>query len=186
MRAIDTKAASKLLFINQTSLILLAPALYAASIYMILKRLIIILDAQRYSLVRVSWLIRFFVGCDVLSFLTQGAGMYSHYRVVFFTPAVLTSVAHRRCNASLKIIQQTWPNGPWKLSRYWGSSNSAYWLHPFHGRDRYLPFQDSTSTNREVYCRADSLASVHTCAVHWKHSNHDPVDLSCGRVHSRS
>lgn len=75
MRAIDTKAASKLLFINQTSLILLAPALYAASIYMILKRLIIILDAQRYSLVKVHWLTRFFVGCDVFSFLTQGAGM---------------------------------------------------------------------------------------------------------------
>ncbi|OAQ98542.1 hypothetical protein LLEC1_04166 [Akanthomyces lecanii] len=74
MRALDTKAASKLLFINQTSVILLAPALYAASIYMILKRVIILLDAQAYSLIRVQWLTRVFVGGDVVSFLLQGAG----------------------------------------------------------------------------------------------------------------
>jgi hypothetical protein len=74
MRAIDTEVANKILFVNQTSLILLAPALYAASIYMILRRLILILDAERYSLVPVRWLTKIFVGCDVLSFLAQGAG----------------------------------------------------------------------------------------------------------------
>lgn len=78
MRALDTKAASKLLFINQTSVILLAPALYAATIYMVLKRLIILLEAQAYSLIRVQWLTRVFVGCDVVSFLLQAAGQYSH------------------------------------------------------------------------------------------------------------
>lgn len=78
MRAIDTGVASNIHFVNQTSLILLAPALYAASIYMVLKRLILILDVDSYSLVRIRWLTRIFVGCDVLSFLAQGAGQYLH------------------------------------------------------------------------------------------------------------
>ncbi|KAK3332840.1 RTA1 like protein-domain-containing protein [Cercophora scortea] len=61
-------------FIMQTLLILLGPALYAASIYMVLARLIRLLDAHQYSLVRTSWLTSIFVAGDVLSFLTQGAG----------------------------------------------------------------------------------------------------------------
>ncbi|KAL4930261.1 RTA1 domain-containing protein [Aspergillus undulatus] len=58
----------------QTVLILLAPALYAASIYMVLGRLIIYLDAQHLSLVRVSWMTKIFVTGDVISFLMQCAG----------------------------------------------------------------------------------------------------------------
>jgi hypothetical protein len=77
LRAMDATQAEKLLFINQTTLILLAPALYAASIYMILKRIFVLLEAESYSLVSVRWLTRFFVGCDILSFLTQGAGLLS-------------------------------------------------------------------------------------------------------------
>lgn len=68
--------AEKITFIVQTILILLAPALFAASIYMSLKRVIMLLDAAPYSLINVRWLTRFFVGCDVVSFLTQGAGTY--------------------------------------------------------------------------------------------------------------
>ncbi|KAK3693198.1 RTA1 like protein-domain-containing protein [Podospora appendiculata] len=61
-------------FIMQTLLILLGPTLYAASIYMVLARLIRLLDAHQYSLVRTSWLTTIFVSGDVLSFITQGAG----------------------------------------------------------------------------------------------------------------
>ncbi|KAK3315874.1 RTA1 like protein-domain-containing protein [Apodospora peruviana] len=61
-------------YIMQTLTILLGPTLYAASIYMVLGRLIRMLDAGQYSIVRPSWLTKIFVGGDVLSFLTQGAG----------------------------------------------------------------------------------------------------------------
>ncbi|KAK3350323.1 RTA1 like protein-domain-containing protein [Lasiosphaeria hispida] len=61
-------------FIIQTLLILLAPALYAASIYMVLGRLIRLLDAHQHSLIRTNWLTKIFVLGDVLSFLTQSAG----------------------------------------------------------------------------------------------------------------
>lgn len=74
-RAADTKRATLGLYVMQTLLILLGPALYAASIYMILKRLLFVLDAQSYALVKARWLTVFFVGGDVMSFLLQAAGM---------------------------------------------------------------------------------------------------------------
>ncbi|KAL4863181.1 hypothetical protein BDV12DRAFT_177813 [Aspergillus spectabilis] len=67
------------LYALQTVLILLGPALYAASIYMVLGRLIIYLDAQEHSLVRVNWMTKIFVTGDVVSFLMQcgGGGLMS-------------------------------------------------------------------------------------------------------------
>ncbi|KAF4458680.1 rta1 domain-containing [Fusarium albosuccineum] len=61
-------------FIMQTLLLLLAPALFAASIYMILGRLIRMLDAEHYSVIRTRWLTKLFVLGDVLSFAVQGIG----------------------------------------------------------------------------------------------------------------
>jgi hypothetical protein len=60
----------------QSLLILLAPALFAASIYIILGRIILLVDGERYSLVRQKWLTKLFVTGDVLSFLMQGSGTY--------------------------------------------------------------------------------------------------------------
>ena len=61
----------------QSLLILLAPALFAASIYMVLGRLIIHAGAQHRSIIRITWLTKIFVGGDVLSFLLQSAGKKS-------------------------------------------------------------------------------------------------------------
>ncbi|KAL3470293.1 RTA1 like protein-domain-containing protein [Aspergillus californicus] len=65
---------SIVLYALQTVLILLAPALYAASIYMVLGRLVVSLDAQHLSVVRVNWMTKIFVTGDVVSFLMQGGG----------------------------------------------------------------------------------------------------------------
>ncbi|KAL4969919.1 RTA1 domain-containing protein [Aspergillus stella-maris] len=62
------------LYALQTVLILLAPALYAASIYMVLGRLVVHLDAEHLSVVRVNWMTKIFVTGDVVSFLAQCAG----------------------------------------------------------------------------------------------------------------
>lgn len=61
-------------FILQTLLILVAPALFAASIYMVLGRLIRLVRAESYSSIRPSWLTKIFVGGDILSFIVQLAG----------------------------------------------------------------------------------------------------------------
>ena len=58
----------------QSLLILVAPALFAASIYIILGRVILMVDGERYSLIRQKWLTKTFVTGDVLSFMMQGSG----------------------------------------------------------------------------------------------------------------
>ena len=58
----------------QALLILVAPALFAASIYIILGRIILLVDGERYSLVRQKWLTKVFVAGDVFSFLVQSGG----------------------------------------------------------------------------------------------------------------
>ena len=61
-------------YIMQSLLVLLAPALFAASIYMILGRLIVLVDGEAHSPIKVKWLTKIFVTGDVLSFLAQSAG----------------------------------------------------------------------------------------------------------------
>lgn len=58
----------------QSLLLLLAPALFAASVYMIFGRLIRLLGGERYSIIRVKWLTKIFVLGDALSFLVQSGG----------------------------------------------------------------------------------------------------------------
>jgi hypothetical protein len=58
----------------QYLLLLVAPALFAASIYIILGRIITMVDGERYALIRQKWLTKIFVTGDVISFLVQGGG----------------------------------------------------------------------------------------------------------------
>lgn len=58
----------------QTTLLLLGPSLLAASIYMVLGRMIRIIGAEELSPIRVNWLTKIFVIGDVLSFLMQSSG----------------------------------------------------------------------------------------------------------------
>ncbi|KAJ5770252.1 uncharacterized protein N7511_002303 [Penicillium nucicola] len=62
------------LYSISTIMILLAPPLYAASIYMTLGRLIRHLDAENLSVVPVKWLTAIFVTGDVIAFLMQASG----------------------------------------------------------------------------------------------------------------
>ena len=61
-------------YIIQSILLLLAPALFAASIYMMLGRIVLMLDAQRSLFIRRTWMTKIFVCGDVLSFLMQASG----------------------------------------------------------------------------------------------------------------
>lgn len=56
----------------QNVFLLLGPTLFAASIYMVLGRIIRSVHAEKYSLFRMNWLTKVFVMGDVLSFLVQG------------------------------------------------------------------------------------------------------------------
>ncbi|KAL5611362.1 hypothetical protein FOBRF1_007479 [Fusarium oxysporum] len=61
-------------FIMQNLLLLIGPPFYAVSIYMVLGRLIAVLNAEQYSIIKLKWLTKFFLIGDVLSILAQAAG----------------------------------------------------------------------------------------------------------------
>lgn len=63
-------------YIVQTLFLLLAPALLAASVYMLLGHIILLLQAESHALLGRKWLTKIFVTGDVLSFLLQGAGKH--------------------------------------------------------------------------------------------------------------
>ncbi|KAI5364497.1 Putative RTA-like protein [Septoria linicola] len=54
--------------------VLIAPSLFAASMYMELGRIIRLCGGEAYTIVRVSWLTKIFVIGDVAAFLLQGGG----------------------------------------------------------------------------------------------------------------
>lgn len=61
----------------QLLLLLIAPALFAASIYMVLGRIIALTEGECHSLIRQKWLTKIFVMGDVVSFIVQAAGELS-------------------------------------------------------------------------------------------------------------
>ncbi|KAL4892302.1 RTA1 like protein [Aspergillus ambiguus] len=72
--ACTTATADLILYIIQSIFILLGPVLFAASVYMVLARLIRSVNAEKYSLIRINWVTKAFVAGDIISFLVQGQG----------------------------------------------------------------------------------------------------------------
>ncbi|TQN71777.1 Protein RTM1 [Colletotrichum shisoi] len=62
-------------YIIQNVLLLVAPALMAASIYMILGRIIELTDGESHALIKRRWLTKVFVAGDVFSLLLQSSGV---------------------------------------------------------------------------------------------------------------
>ncbi|KAL7657622.1 hypothetical protein ACMYSQ_003790 [Aspergillus niger] len=58
----------------QSTLLLVAPALFAASIYMELCQIIALVKWGELAIIRVGWMTNIFVAGDMLSFLMQASG----------------------------------------------------------------------------------------------------------------
>jgi len=76
----DPEQWSKGPYIIQALLLLLGPPFYAASIYMVLGRLIRLLEADKFSMVRLKWLTKIFLFGDIVSILAQGMGEHETNR----------------------------------------------------------------------------------------------------------
>ena len=61
-------------YIIQNMFLLVAPSLFAATIYMVLGRIIRLLNAGHHSMVKVTRLTKYFVIGDAICFLAQGQG----------------------------------------------------------------------------------------------------------------
>lgn len=74
-RAVAYNRTSDLgIFVIQATFLVIAPAFYAASIYMTLSRIIRCVKGEHLSIIRVKWLTRIFVLGDVLSLTVQSGG----------------------------------------------------------------------------------------------------------------
>ncbi|KAF4633258.1 hypothetical protein G7Y89_g4864 [Cudoniella acicularis] len=76
-RAVNSKQSpnwSTTPYAIQSLMVLLAPTLFAASIYMVLARIIKLTDGESHSIIKARFLTATFVTGDVLSFLAQSAG----------------------------------------------------------------------------------------------------------------
>lgn len=130
---------------SHTIFVLVAPSVFAASIYMVLGRIMLITDGEQHSIIRGRWLTKIFVVGDVVSFLMQGAGggiMASGsidsmkmgeniiigglvVQILFFTCFVVTAgIFHARLtrvptNKSMQLYQ-LWPRSLYSL--YAGSA----------------------------------------------------------------
>ena len=80
--ATQTPDWTTLPYVIQSLLLLLGPTLLAASIYMVLGRLVVLLDGHSLSLIRPKWLTKVFVLGDVISFLAQSGGKEPNRRVL--------------------------------------------------------------------------------------------------------
>ncbi|KAE8441664.1 hypothetical protein EG329_004585 [Mollisiaceae sp. DMI_Dod_QoI] len=74
------------IYIMQQLMLLLAPALFAASIYMTLGRIIRFTDGEKLAPIPARWLTKIFVCGDVLSFMVQsgGAGIMANAKTMTF------------------------------------------------------------------------------------------------------
>ena len=63
----------------QSLLILLAPLLFAATIYMGLGRIVKAIDGDKQCLIRPVYLTKIFVAGDIFSFFVQGCGRCSAF-----------------------------------------------------------------------------------------------------------
>ena len=61
-------------YIAQALLLLVAPALFAATIYMELGRVVLLVDGESRCFMPRKWMTKIFVAGDVLSFFLQGGG----------------------------------------------------------------------------------------------------------------
>lgn len=75
----------------QSILLLVAPALFAASIYMELGRIVLLVDGESRCFMRRKWMTKIFVAGDVLSFFLQGGGMLA----VFFSTPILLGIIRK-------------------------------------------------------------------------------------------
>lgn len=64
-------------FITQGTLLLVGPLFFAATIYMMLGRTIVLAGGEDVSLIKPRWYTRVFVGADIFTLVLQGFGTCS-------------------------------------------------------------------------------------------------------------
>ncbi|CAG8983345.1 hypothetical protein HYALB_00000512 [Hymenoscyphus albidus] len=155
-------------YIMQTLLLLVAPALFAASIYMILGRMIAHTKAESLAPIRRTWLTKIFVLGDVFSFLVQagGGGLLAQassqntgkkiviaglfIQIVMFGVFMITSgILHRRLSSTPTNASLSTPWRKYMYSLYFASA--LILVRSIFRVAEFLGGQTGTLMTHEVY-----------------------------------
>ncbi|KAL0261909.1 hypothetical protein SLS55_003342 [Diplodia seriata] len=180
-------------YILQALLLLLAPALFSASIYMVLGRIIRLTGGEEYSLVRVSWLTKIFVFGDVSSFIIQGTGgsilakaetaekrdrgelfitIGLIVQIVFFGLFILTSIHYNwRLRRAPTEASRTTPVSWQMYLIVLYISNGLIMIRSIFRLAEYLQGEDGELLSTEVYLYVFDAALMFLSMVlfNWKH-----------------
>ena len=164
-------------YIMQSVLLLVAPALFAASIYMELGRIVLMVDGERSLFIRRTWLTKLFVAGDVLSFLMQSSGKRSPCSSPSEIEQTLTRP--RRCRTSCYRRQcRRWRHG--QQHHYRRSHRPGRRLWPFRHRSRHLPLPPPQTTNCQL--PRNTMGEAHGLALYRQHPDLRPIDCPRSRV----
>lgn len=93
MSAKETPDWTMMPYIMQSILLLLGPTFFAASIYMILGRIIRLTNGEAHSVVRATLVTKIFLVGDILSFFAQSAGVHHILLIMRSNMADMVQVA---------------------------------------------------------------------------------------------
>jgi hypothetical protein len=147
-------------YIIQAVLLLVAPALFAASIYMELGRVVMMVDGDHYLFVRRKWMTQIFVCGDILSFLMQSSGELGDQPVLSITIS-LTRSRWRASGVWQKLLN---PNRT-ECHRWWPLRPTHLLRRVCHSQ-RPLPHAYAKVANRKG--PAAAVAEAHCRSLRWK------------------
>lgn len=161
-------------YIIQAILILIAPALLAATVYMVLGYVILAVDGERHSMIQKKFLTKIFVIGDIFSFLIQSTGMLIDANS---TALLLMS---QRCWSAHKEGERRSDDRQMDHRRRAGDSIAI--LRFLHGRlcGILCPYQPQTNSGIQVWRRP--MAPAYVDIVHCQHPHHDPIGIPCYRI----
>ena len=158
-------------YIIQALLLLVAPALFAASIYMTLGRIILVVEGEQYSLIRKRFLTKIFVLGDVLSFFIQAAGIV----VVFSLDQ--SHEADYRCrwrDNGQRIFQKSRQD-----THHYRSFRPTRFLWLLLDSRLCFPRPNTQTPHDRLLILDYPMEATPACAVCLQYSHYDSVDLSC-------
>lgn len=163
-------------YIIQSILLLLGPTLFAASIYMILGRLVVLLEADSYSMIRARWLTKVFVLGDLLSFFAQGGGMLARP----ISSMQKANSIHRRRNIDAGQICRRRQEGREYHHRWALHPDHLLWI--LHDRRSGLSSSHIESSDASGPDARLPLETTHLRPVSFERLDHGAISVPCGGV----
>lgn len=160
----------------QATLLLVAPALFAATIYMELGRIIAMVDGEGHVKIPLRWLTKIFVIGDVFSFMLQGAGKRDTLRL---DVSALT-MGYRSWSTSWWFTRSP---GQRIQDRRRRSLRPAHLLRRLHGHGSVIRSIHPKSSYRSL-TRRGALEEAHDGSIHRQRLHYGSVSFQGHRVHT--